>query len=373
MDFSVVNTTLGVVARLTNEVKDRFTNYVSDQSLNTVTKLTRVEPLTIISNDLIHSEIMPDVTSATLNLFSAYYMQAVAVLTKLNNVQIVKTLDRLNPDRDETGFLLTESVSRESIFNTMSAENYRFRLPSTVKRESLVVSSMEGARDPDSMKFLQDTANLAVGRQLNLEIVVTDDVTKQEKVVNIPVTCRLLVSSVPEDLIQKILVQKSDDNSFIERWYDVRSGRIEFIRDFILCQDMIHEMRRTAAMDKTGTATEIMRRVNNAKKYGLVTKNPSLVVSSNIFIITEETARNIESKIGGRLRDNATREKLFNNTYAMIIAVVDRERDRVVFYSRDVSAYTDLSFRELKAAAKGKGPDIADLLKSYNLGQAPTF
>lgn len=372
MDFSVVNTCLGVVARVTNEVKDRFTNYVSDQSLNTVTKLTRVEPLTIISKDLIHHEIMPDVTSATLNLFSAYYMQAVAVLTKLNNVQLIKTLDRLNPDRDETGFLLTEAASRESVMNTLSAENYKFRLPTNSVRGTFS-ASMEGAKDPDSMKFLQDTANLAVGRQLNLEIVVTDEVTKQEKVVNVPVTARLLVSSIPEDLIQKILVQKSDDNSFIERWYDVRSGRIDFIRDFVLCQDLVTEVRRTGALDKSGTMTEVLRRVNNAKKFGLLTKNPSLVVSSNIFVITEETARNIESKIGGRLRDKAARDKLFNNTYAMIIVVVDRERDRVVFYSRDVAAFTELSFRELKAASKGKGPDVADLLKSYNLGQSPTF
>lgn len=373
MDFTVVNTTLGVVARVANEVKDRFTNFVSDQSLNTITKLTRVEPLTIISKDLIHHEIMPDVTSAALNLFSAYYMQAVSVLTKLNNVQLIKTLDRLNPDRDETGFLLTESASRESVMNTFSFENYKFRLPSNVKTGSLVTASMEANSNPDSMKFLQETANLAVGRQLNIEMVVTDEVTKQEKIVNIPVTCRLLVSSIPEDLIQKILVQKSDDNSFIERWYDVRSGRIEFIRDFIFCQDLITEVRRVGAQDKSGTMSEIIRRVNNAKKFGLVTKNPSLVVSSNIFVITEETARNIENKVGGRLREKTTRDKLFNNTYAMIIVVVDRERDRVTFYSRDVAAFTELSFRELKSAAKGKGPDIADLLKSYNLGQSPTF
>ncbi len=57
----------------------------------------------------------------------------------------------------------------------------------------------------------------------------------------------------------------------------------------------------------------------------------------------------------------------------MIIAVVDREWERVTFYTRGMAAATDLSFKEIKSANKGKGPDILDLMKSFNQGLPISF
>jgi hypothetical protein len=125
--------------------------------------------------------------------------------------------------------------------------------------------------------------------------------------------------------------------------------------------------------DETGTMLEIMRRVNNSKKYGLLTKNPSLVSASNLFVVTEEIARELEGKLGGRLTNFKTREQAFENTYAMVIVVIDREWQRVTFYTRGIQSYTDLSYKELKSVGKDKGPDIMDILKSLNTGHAPVF
>jgi hypothetical protein len=77
----------------------------------------------------------------------------------------------------------------------------------------------------------------------------------------------------------------------------------------IFCQDVIDEYKRAMMMDDTGTMQEMIRRVNNAKKFGILTKNPSLVASSNLFVISEEVARSIESELGGRLSDPVVREK----------------------------------------------------------------
>jgi hypothetical protein len=57
----------------------------------------------------------------------------------------------------------------------------------------------------------------------------------------------------------------------------------------------------------------------------------------------------------------------------MIIAVVDREWERVTFYTRGISSHTELSIDEIKAANKGKGPDISDIMKSYNMSASPSF
>jgi hypothetical protein len=57
----------------------------------------------------------------------------------------------------------------------------------------------------------------------------------------------------------------------------------------------------------------------------------------------------------------------------MILCVIDREWERVTFYVRNITAGSEYSVKELKAASAGKGPDILDILKAYNLGTAPSF
>lgn len=371
MDLGVINTTLTTVANVVNKIKDDVTNYYTTKSLTEATKLTRVEPLTIISKDLINLEYMPDVAQSLLSIFCGYYLQAVSMLTRVSDVEVVRILDKLNPDRDETGFLLTEQVSRESIKNLV-LENYKHSLPT---HSSIAI---EGT-DEDNIKFVNEVNNLSVGKLLNVVICYNENANdeyaseKKEAKVSIPVSVRLLASVIPNATISHLLAYKKDDNSLVERFHSWRGGRIGFIRDLIFCQDLIDEHKRALIGDETGTMQEIMRRVNNSKKFGLLTKNPSLVSASNLFVISEEIARELESKLGGKLSNPKIRNKAFENTYAMIIAVVDREWERVTFYSRGISASTDVSIKELKAAAKGKGPDITDILKSFSLGSQPTF
>ena len=105
MDLGVVNTTLQTIAKSINEIRNNATNYYTTKSLAEATKLTRVEPLVIFSKDCVSLEYMPDVANSLLSIFSGYYLQAVSILTRVNDVEVVRILDKLNPDRDETGFL----------------------------------------------------------------------------------------------------------------------------------------------------------------------------------------------------------------------------------------------------------------------------
>jgi hypothetical protein len=159
----------------------------------------------------------------------------------------------------------------------------------------------------------------------------------------------------------------------MERVHGVLSGRLSFIRDFVFCIDLIDEWKKANMADDTGTVAEIMRRVVSAKKYGLLTKNPSLATASNVIVISSEVAREVESKLGGKLSNPRYRDKAFENTYAMTIAVVDRDWERVTFYTRGISGSTDMSFKEVKSVAKNKGPDIADIMRGLMIGQAPAF
>ena len=60
-------------------------------------KSTRVRPITVVSEDLI---TLPDLDAALQNIlsvFTAYYLQAVAVNNTINGVSVEKLLSRFNP------------------------------------------------------------------------------------------------------------------------------------------------------------------------------------------------------------------------------------------------------------------------------------
>lgn len=377
MDLGVINTTLTTVAKFINDVRDNI-NYYSTRSLSDATKLTRVEPLTILSKDLINLEYMPDVQQSLLSLFSAYYLQAISVLTTINNVEVVKVLDRLNPNRDETGWLMQTSLESASI-REMALESYEYALPGTQG-----VALEDKNDNADQISIL---SNLSVGKLLNVQIAYNanteetgttekednKDKVRRPQAVSIPVQVRLLASVIPNSTITHLLALKTEDNGIVERFHAWRAGRIGFIKDLIFCQDLVDEYKKALVQDETDTLQEILRRVNNAKKFGLLTKNPSLVSASNLFVISEQVAKDIEQRLGGKLSNPRIRQKAFENTYAMIIVVVDREWERVTFYTRGVASSTDLSIKEIKNSSKGKGQDVMDIFRAMQLGAPVSF
>ena len=98
-----------------------------------------------------------------------------------------------------------------------------------------------------------------------------------------------------------------------------------------------------------------------------------MVTASNIFVITESEAKDIEYKMGGSLKKLHIREKVLDSTYIMLLAVVDRNFERVTFYTRGIESGTDVSIKEIRAANKSKGIDIADIMRGMTSGMPVSF
>lgn len=362
-----VDSALQTVAKIFNNFKDA-TSYYSNNSLPDVTKLTRVEPLVIISKDCMNLEYCGAIQQSMLTIFCAHYLQSIDFMCKVQNVNVVKILDRLNPNRDESGFLLTERVSRESA--SLSQESFKWSLDKA-KQRSLSLEHSE-----DTLKANRELVDLSVGKQLNVELILpqTDKTGEnlagaEPQVVELMVNVRLIASSVPNNTLVHLLGRGASENEFTERfqtWLS-RSGRIRFVQDLIFCQDLIDEAKRAAISDKSGTMQEVLRRVANAKKYGVMTKNPSMAAASSMYVISKAIAQEVEAKVGS-LKNAKAREVVFDKTYAMVIAVVDPEWESVTFYTRGIEKGSEVSVRELKTASQRKGTDIADVMKMMSAG-----
>lgn len=357
-----VNTALQTASAIVDKAQ-QVAAYTGDKSLSDLTKLTRVEPLTIISEDLQNLEYLPDINQSLVNMFAAYYLQAVAILTKVNDVEVVKTLDALNPERDVTSFLLTERLSKESI-NNLVLESYKHTLPLGNK------PALEN--DKGGSINLAESVNLSVGKMINVSIGYKDAKGETSKV-TIPVNVRLMVSIIRSNLIVNLLTRHKVEHDLTERFHLWKAGRISFWKDLVLCQDMIDEEKKNLIQEGSDVLQQMTARATANKKYGLLTKNPSLATASNIIVISKTEAEQIGRTLGGKLANPSIRNKVFEDTYAMILVVVDKEMERVTFYTRNIAASTDLSIKEIKSANKNRGPDIADILKSLQMGSAPNF
>lgn len=372
--IAAVNSALSTVARVVDYFKSNVAGHVTDNSLTQLTKLTRAEPMTLISQDCANLEYLTPLLNTMTSIYAGYFLQAVSMMTTaVRNIEVVRVLDALNPNRDGTGYLLQgrHDAIQNDTTKFLISESMKFSLP--IKR---VMACEEAARQQDTLKVIYEHENLAVGKLINVDIAVPNtapDARTPECIVTMPITIRLAPYIVNNDSLNYIFMHRKEQQSLVERYHTWRSGRISLVRDMIFCQDLIDEYRRAALKDKSGALQEITRRVNANRGYGLLTKNPSMAISTNLYVISSDAAEGMEAKLGYRFKDKAGREKIFDGTYAMIIAVVDIEREIINFYFNGIAQPSVISVRSLKSSSGKKGPDIADVMRVLMEGRAPTF
>ena len=217
----------------------------------------------------------------------------------------------------------------------------------------------------DTTRDLKELADLSVGKIFMVDI--EDGLHRLQ----LPVSIRLMASSLPPKQLVHILSHDSKDTSVKERFHAWRSGRLEFWRDIVACSDLIDAHRDTIMKDKTGIYSDILKRNRTNQFAALLSGDPSIATASNIAIISDDTASQIEDEIGGRLHDFKTRQKIFAKTYLMFLVVIDKQYERETFYHRGINQATELGVRDLKASQKGNGPDVSDILRAYTMGQNP--
>lgn len=348
---------------------------------------SRVEPLVLVDAPLAEQPYMTDILKFSLTTFSGYYMQAAALVQPVGKINTLKVLDQMNPNR---AYQLNSRSVRDAIkagpVPVFSGEAFQDGLPAletfdTPMEPNLIVSvedqeekddekkKPEGVRssDAENTKKFYEIENLAVGKLLNIEFQDGDNRA------TVPVMIRLIPTKVPSKVLTHIFTATTKNSSWKERYHLWRAGQISLVRDLIFSVDLVDQHRKALINDTSNVYAAITdRRRKNLLSSGL-TNSPSMSDASNIAVISKETAKQISREMAGRLENLEVRKKLFNATYLILLVVVDEQWERVTIYHRGLDTPTELSFREIKSAEKGKGPDITEILKAYQLGSTPTI
>ena len=354
-------TALDLVAKLPDLLRAAKTD-----SLIEYTKPTRVEPICIMEDRIKLLPYAHDLMQTLTTLYSAYYLQAVGISVNVGKIDVIRLLDKLNPQRNPF------DTAMGTAGHLLSAESYQMSLPRPNRKSSLEAYGDDrpqpsaGGVGKDTVKALQENTNLSVGKLLEVQI------ESEGHKASFPVSVRLIVNNADAATLTHTLAIGSTDLSMKERYHQWRAGQIEFIKDGVMCQDLI-DAHRKALMRDTGFYAATLDRRNKNAMSAILSGQPSVATASNIVVITNDLRKQLEQSVGGRIKDFATRERIFKNTYIMLLVVVDPEWEHVTIYHRSLDLPTELTTKELKSSAKSNGPDIAEILKAYQLGNSPTF
>lgn len=408
----LVFTPLEAIFKLVNVMVKTNEVTKSGGSLHEFTRATRVEPIVLLDQSVQHLPYIDDVMKTCLAMFSAYYLQAIALSVNVGKIDVVKLFDHLNPERGNTPFndMRDANVSMghgvESI-SLLSPSLYKRGLPNFTKvidantgieavsfdqdgyeiegnasigdTELNIKHGKSGAgldpKDYEGVKSgradkkpyeVLENSNLVVGNLLDVQIESCGHKA------TIPIMVRLLPSIIRTDVLVHILSKNERNVGILERFHELRSGQIKFVNDLIFCQDLIDEHRKTLMKDKSGQYAEIMKRRQKNREAKFWTGKKSVADASNMVIMSESTSVQFEAACGGRLKDFKTRQRVFESTYLMLLIVIDTEWEQATIYHRGIALPTQVSVKSMKSNNK-KGVDVGEVLKAYQLGNNHTF
>ena len=390
---------------LLEQVRNVITTYkgtVGDgMSLADITKIARVEPITLISSSLTGTKDLYTILHGVLNIYTGYYLQAVNILsTQIYDARILKILDKTNPDRDLKTFLTTGNLAFENVsptygaIKTLALEDAKFRLPMMKSGNKIAIESMKlddfGVSDDNShqrdgfganeLKIDSfDKLGMTVGKVVQVSFCTPNtnlgngDKKLKGDVTSVPVIVKLDTMVTSSEVITSIATSNADEITFGSRFMDAIRGRISFIKDFLLCSDLIKAQKKTMIKDVNGFYSQLLKRVNNSKVYSALSGNVSMAGISAIYVMSEQDEADIQRKIGGKLTNKTTRDIVFDNTSAMMLIVVDNEWERVSIFVRDIDGFSQNSFESFKNSTDKQNSALMDYMKAFSMNTPPSF
>ena len=365
----------------------KYNSILNDsKSLAGYTAAARVEPSVFVGSDMIYKPWISDILQTTQSLFAGMWLTAADMVTaQINGVSVLQVLDPLNPNRDPDYAAFAKNLAKrvgvESEKRYFSRENYKWALPTKKQIEMAMMAreadntngggnnvrrNIEAVADDRLNRTINDASNLVAGKLLSIRTCIGNQVNDMR------IALRMSVQEIPEEVLVELVGDKSINQSFKERLFDVAAGKIGWM-DLIFCMDLFRERKRLIAKDKTEIVRQVRERQLKHKRAGLLTGNASMAEMSNIYVISTDTSDQLKARFGLDLDNFQQRQKAFENTSGMIFVVVDIDNERATFYTDTIARSTNIGLVDIKTANKAKDGNIMDIFNAYKEGASVRF
>ena len=331
-------------------------------SLTQYSKRSNIMSRVYVEDSIANSPIAIPLVGALNQLFVSYVLAAL----NLNTVCI----------GGRTVQELTQIVASENLGNKVVDPVKRILEDNKQEPNTVSLESQSGI-----FKLDDDAQRLVAGRVIELDMAAPI-MQGEEYRASQNFKTYLYVQLVPY-----ILNKQTSNEFFISNFtpsikvrYDaLRAGEIKFWRDFIFARDLIEQQAKVIKNDKSGVLTEILNTQRN-KLFrfiaGILDIMPeSHNIANSVMIVDKNTFMDACSTLRIDFNKYDVRQKFFNKTFTMIIAIVDTMYDQVDMYFNGINqhgSYTGAMIN--KVGAKGKDNfDLKEVMQAFSQGMSPKF
>ena len=221
--------------------------------------------------------------------------------------------------------------------------------------------------DPDPK-----SVSLPSGRILSIPML-----TDANSTFNLQLLIQLFPFFIETDVAQEF-INLNFTPSFWRRFTQFQAGEISFFKDFIFSCDLREKRMKALIKDKTGGLADMINKQKNAvashwmnflRKPGTEKIN----IASTILILNKNSVDKALNKNGIDLKSSSNRKKFFENSYCMMLVVVDQMYNEVDIYYNGIEAVSTFKYEQIKRESKKDSTDLVSIMKAYAQGLAPKF
>jgi hypothetical protein len=373
---------------------------MTDGSITKLVSQTLVEPVAIVTKDLKQEDIIQKVLELNTDIFAGFYMQAYEILKNLHGVPNRTIVNILGTDNSSIGKVMTDTVlGYLPKLSTLSHESFDFC--DDLFKEGKFSLSIEDAKDDkinaydDELKKLKQELELAkqptpdgkhstelkANENLyatlvrNIELVMDTKHTtvhgeKSHKII-LPITIKTHIIFTDIDSVLRMLAPNNHNKSFSYRLDEYRSGAIG-MSDLLFAGDLIKEYKDNKLKDKDGLIALLQQRTLSANTKMVSGGVAGFEKFYNMFIISGADQIRLEKQLGGKLHNEAYKQRFMEQGGGLLLTVIDQDYERIVTYTKDIRGITDISFKAL-LKRNSKSNDFEEIVKAILTNRAPVF
>jgi phosphoribosyl-ATP pyrophosphohydrolase len=321
-----------------------------------------IEPIIIATSGSKQSEVIDKLMEIETDIFASFYNQAFIALTSYYEMPTSIAIEVLGTTN--------QRPSREYSSESDKAVDYYTDL---FNANSSILSTETKSIKPSDINFKDQPTSAMLIR--NLEIVIETNYDKKDKnkkhTIIIPFIIKTHIMFTTIDRIVNMLTPNHISKSFEYRLDEFQAGAIT-LKELLFAGDLIKEYKKNRFKDKDGLSDLINSQQDIADSKLFDSGYIGFEKSYNMLIVTSDEKILLDKQMNGNIDNEKYKQKLLEDSNAMLIAIIDNDYERVYILMRDIRGRTDLSFKTIMRR-KDSGIDLSEIMKSLIATRSPVI
>lgn len=343
------------------EVAKHSYNVVSTTSVHQSASRAIIAPMTVIDDSILHAEYMNDLMQIVMlrDIVATLTHIALQSSTALG-VKVADVVGSINPKR--SGFL---SLSGLESFND-SITGMENKTTNDAKEADIKNLGNNVTLNKNTTTDLMEYTPLAVGK-----VVTATLHTEAGTNIEFPLVFKQVPMPVTFGDLNKVFGAGKIEDGFSARWFQLKKTGEITTPEFLMGTDIIKERFRIRNEDLSGYYAEALKRESGNRKQALRTGILSVNTLANSFIMSKDTANQLELELGKRFDNSSSRDEIFKAVKANTIVIVNEDRGTFVFYTVGESLPETYTRKEIQVKSKKDNGSntLNDLVNILNSGR----